>query len=212
MCQEKIDELINDFDKYLEIFREKMQFSGPSIYFHDATIGMRRSADLHTLIKDEKFIEYLYAVLTSWGMHSLRGGPKLLEFDKFAEETKAMGQKVLSLDGKTLGEITKTEINLLYQTLVNNSIMQTNTRIVGNSKLLHHLLPDLIPPIDGANILRFFDLEGSDIKVFPELMNYFKSIYNKIAWNKISYDGPMNSSRPKLIDNAIIGYNIDIRG
>ena len=39
----------------------------------------------HLLLKDARFLEYLYATLTAWGLNRFDGGPKLRDFEDFCE-------------------------------------------------------------------------------------------------------------------------------
>ena len=65
-----VEALVSDFDDWVRRFEASGAFSGPSVYFHEQAIARRR---LHTtaasLLADQQFLEYVYAVLPSWGMH-----------------------------------------------------------------------------------------------------------------------------------------------
>ncbi|ODS39870.1 hypothetical protein BEH94_00110 [Candidatus Altiarchaeales archaeon WOR_SM1_SCG] len=87
------------------------------------------------------------------------------------------------------------------------TIMASSKKIVGNSKLYHHILPDLIPPIDGGHTLRFFEYPNdNEPKIFIEVIKKFNFIANSVNWDDIKQDNNFNTSIPKIIDNAIIGY------
>ena len=108
-----------------------------------------------------------------------------------------------------LGEVESIHIRTLMEVLQEHTVMATMPRLVGNSKLLHHLLPDLVPPIDNRNTLWFFgNPAGEDHEILAQLMTRFRDIHNRINWDEVIYNGPFNTSRPKLIDNAIIGYRL----
>ena len=207
MCIGRINQLVEQFTTYLNSFIERSPYEGPSIYFHERVISLRRSAPLDKLLQCNWFIEYLYSVLVSWGMHRMDGGARLKPFTDFAREVRGIGQRIVSLAFIQLGEVQTTHINILCEVLQEQTVMVTTPRLVGNSKVFHHLLPDLVPPIDNANTLWFFENpRGSDADIFRFAMEKFKDIHNRITWAEVAYNGPMNTSRPKLIDNAIIGY------
>lgn len=44
------------------------------------------------------------------------------------------------------------------------TIVDNKSRLVSGTKTLHHLLPDLFPPMDGKWTGRFFEWGGSDLR------------------------------------------------
>lgn len=209
MCDESVNLLIQNFNQYLEYFKESNPYYGPSLYFHDKIIEIRRTNQLDTLIEDDRFIEYLYSLLACWGMHRMTGGPHLKDFPEFSTIVRNIGRRTLTLQDVQLGNIQQQHIDLLCQVLNDETIMQSKPKIVGNSKLYHHLFPDLVPPIDKANTLWFFEKpRGSDTEVFQFVMKKYIKIHNSINWETVVYNGPMNTSRPKIIDNAIISFKL----
>ena len=98
-------------------------------------------------------------------------------------------------------------------------------RFVANSKVMHFLLPDFIPPMDKGHILYFFygwkskNGKGRDIKRYPnmknkeeeyfwEILKLFQFIANKLELTDTDLRNKWDTSIPKIIDNAIIGYNL----
>ena len=78
--------------------------------------------------------------------------------------------------------------------------------------MLHHLLPDLIPPIDRQYTFRFFTgqmMVASDRTAFlswlPQLANIGSRCQQPIL-DAIRRGGFMATGEAKVIDNAIMGY------
>ena len=79
------------------------------------------------------------------------------------------------------------------------------------TKALHHLLPELVPPIDRTYTIRFFHQnttmprgdEDAFREVYPALVEIAARAGDHL---KVNNRSPMNTSRTKIIDNAIIGY------
>jgi len=98
-------------------------------------------------------------------------------------------------------------------------IMATKRRIVGISKTLHFLLPDLVMPIDSTNtMLAFYGYNRYDNipeKEFKTYSNIFKKSYaiaKRLKLTESDVDGLWWScSVPKLIDNAIFGFFINMK-
>jgi len=90
-------------------------------------------------------------------------------------------------------------------------------KIVANSKALHHVLPQLVPPIDRQYTLRFF---FNNLMFAPaDQHRKFATVYTRFheigatcrdqidrALADPEADAKMNTSFTKVIDNAIIGY------
>lgn len=83
--------------------------------------------------------------------------------------------------------------------------------------MVHHLFPDLIPPVDGRYTVRFFyghqpDLGGvRGAAVFREIFPRFRGIATACAdqIDSLIGVGSMSTSFAKLIDNPIVGYGIE---
>jgi hypothetical protein len=78
--------------------------------------------------------------------------------------------------------------------------------------MLHHLLPDLIPPIDRQYTFRFFTGQmavmsdrAAFLSWFPQLANIGSRCQQPIQ-DAIRRGGFMATGEAKIIDNAIIGY------
>jgi hypothetical protein len=104
-------------------------------------------------------------------------------------------------------------------------IMESPSVFVGSTKLLHHLLPDLVPPMDRAYTLSFLSaLDRRDPKSRPfrvtakdrktgEFGIFWKGMQfaGHVARARTGVEdfvgrGAMSGSTPKLIDNAIIAW------
>ena len=79
-------------------------------------------------------------------------------------------------------------------------------------KALHHVLPDLVLPIDREHTIRFFFdnknfIQGKDEVAFLEMFPYFHLMAVRCR-DKIEMriGRGMNTSPTKVLDNAIVGY------
>jgi hypothetical protein len=212
----RIDDLINNFQYYLNYFTEHIKFSGPSIYFHKKAIEKIRNCESYDrLFDDDLYFDYLYATLVSWGMHKMEEkGPKMVDYDKFKGSIRSIRQHLIDLREYRLEDILEGQVNWVKKKLkyIFNSlkIMAREAKLVGNSKALHHLLPDLATPIDRQHTLRFFynNLNintQKEEKMFLELFDKFRYISQALKGDNFTFTG-FNTSIPKIIDNAIIGY------
>lgn len=216
----RMDDLCGSkFLAYVELGRHK--YAGPSVYFHRKTVDRFQGlqSNIFQAAKDERFCELLYATLVSWGMHDMRAA-KMPDFETFSDRLAKLSPQINDLSQYHLGTLSEDDLPTVRDRVwalilgLQGSATESS-RLVANSKLLHHLLPRLIPPIDRANTGLFFGYENeADLQGLEKQERAFRFIFpwlNSIAQNvKNSLDGftyaGFNSSPTKVIDNAIIGF------
>jgi hypothetical protein len=216
--QDRVDHLIADFAQYVEAFAKANPFTGPSWHFHHKTLAVLRQHRRPCEALDcDEFFEYLYATLTAWGLHRMGPrGAKLLDLSEIRETF--IGQKEAIRDVQSLSIISIATAELpaivskLWTILRSLRVGAGETKIVANSKALHHLLPHLVPPIDRAYTLRFFynntALNQGDEVAFGEIYPCFHRIALARQEQIRGHIGrrPWNTSQTKVIDNAIVGF------
>ena len=218
--RERANALSREFTRYLRAFDAAAKFSGPSLYFHLQTIRIRRECrEIPDLLESELFFEYLYATLASWGMHRMgRGNTKLRDLAEIKESVCAQSGSLEKLQRIRLSSLTSAEfqriIPLTWRVLGSLSISIAQARLVANSKVLHHILPDLVPPIDRTYTFNFFYnrnmLTVSEEEAFTEMMVHFHSIASANAHVLQSMIGPgWYTSETKILDNALVGYVVE---
>ncbi|MCK4252453.1 hypothetical protein KAX97_13475 [candidate division WOR-3 bacterium] len=214
---ERVNAICLFFDSYIEEFNKANLFSGPSPYFHFRALDKLKSLKSPSAaVNDELFLEYLYATLTAWGLHRMGPrGAKLVEFDVFVRSLKNQKDKIEILEKRSLLNLSDVDlsstIDILWDVLANIEVSASKTKLVANSKALHHFLPDLIPPIDRQYTLRFFydhkTINGRDEQLFREIYPQFHKIGLKCKDQIRSYLGyGFHTSDTKVIDNAIVGF------
>ena len=217
-ARSNVEALVAGFDEYVQRFETSGAFSGPSVYFHRRAIERRR---LHTsvgdLLADELFLEYVYAVLPAWGMHRMGNqSAKVCEFSQFAASLRAAAPLIgklwpLSITGLAPGSVPAVGQEA-WRIIAALKVSMSETQIVAGSKTLHHVLPDLIPPIDRQYTFRFFTgqkaINSGDHRAFLEWFPYLAEIGRRCHRSidaAITRDG-MATGKSKVIDNAIIGF------
>jgi hypothetical protein len=197
---------------------EREAFPGPSLYFHVRAIERRRQhQNARSLLKDIQFLEYAYAVLPAWGMHQM--GPQAAKVGDFAAIVTALRQQAPALDDLWPLRITaltpdaaRQSAETAWQVIAAIKISTSRTQIVAGSKMLHHLLPDLIPPIDRQYTFSFFTgqkMVASDHVAFLDWLPQFAAIGTRCQEpirDAINRGGFMATGEAKVIDNAIMGF------
>ncbi len=218
----RVNRLCDNFDYYLKEFDETARLTGPSVYFHIRTLNTLERLGVRAALEDLNFLEYLYATLTSWGLHKMGPiGAKLVDFESFRTNLSNQRDCILSLQNYKLGQLTRENsdaiVNALWKILSSLRISETKTQIVAGSGTLHHLLPNLMPPIDRAHTIRFFYCRrgvktvalpsGGEERIFKQIYPFFIEIALRNQENiaKHIYHG-LHTSETKVIDNVIIEF------
>lgn len=194
----------------------KFEFPESSLYFHKRVIGMvRESGDYGKLLNDKLFLEFVYATLSTWGMDRMDGGARLVKFENFQDSVLKNISLLKELSAYKMNEVDEGEIQKIkgeLSILFDSLAVMEGKKLVGVSKALHHLLPDLVPPIDGRYTLNFFYgstnyTEKNQKDKFFAIFEKFCSISRKVRLtdNDLT-QRDWDTSIPKLIDNAIIGF------
>jgi len=223
----RVNDLNENFKHYLYVFDEQNLFSGPSLYFHYKTLERAKEVgSVESILWDKCYLEYLYATLTSWGLHRMgSGSTKLAEYPVFKESLQNLSDNLSELEHHKLIEMDKNEVlevnKKIKEVFEELRISTSGTQLVAGSKALHHILPDLIPPVDRSYTIRFFYgnkggrnqvplPSGGDSRIFGEIYPLFWYIGTKNKEDIIESIGKeFYTSQTKVIDNAIIGYVIE---
>jgi hypothetical protein len=215
--QARTVQLSSNFTEYLESFRKSDTFVGPSVYFHNKTLEIRRRCGtVRETLQSDQFYDYLYATLTAWGMHRMgKGYTKLGDIEEMKSSFRAQVDRIVQLEELSLLDIDVAIlpkiITAVWAVLSHLKVSLAVAQIVANSKALHHVLPALVPPIDHTYTYTFLynrnNLSIAEAQAFPEMYSCFHYIAsNNRGQIKASLGKAWNTSETKTIDNAIVGY------
>ncbi|HNT55650.1 MAG TPA: hypothetical protein PKG95_13105 [Anaerolineaceae bacterium] len=219
--ERNIDEISDRFDDSLNAFDQANLFTGPSLYFHQQTIAFRKT-HLHVTeaIYDQSLMEALYATLTAWGMHRMgKTQAKLCDFHRMWNSFKQAAEFLQGFENYRLMDLSENEISTItaavWAAISQLEVGIGQVKLVGGAKALHHILPDLVPPIDREYTLQVL-LGNKRIKetgwqefalVFPQLHQMARRNRERVL-QALAHRGGMNSSATKILDNALIGYRL----
>jgi hypothetical protein len=196
-------------------------FGGPSLHFHLRALAAGEAGDF------DRFVEAVYAMLVAWGMHRMgRGGPKMVEFEKFQSSLGSVWPFVLDLRHVKPEELGDAGWRDLEQIFCRIRCMETETSLVGNSKVLAHALPRLIPPIDRRYTLGFLfgkpDIKNGLEAEWKRLQTILRDFFYPLVrsdelrsktreWMCDRSTFRWDTSPLKVIDNLVIGLVISER-
>lgn len=226
MCHypQQVKDILQNANCYHEAFYKAYwngaTFRGPSLYFHKRAVetslqrGYTKDFDTH--------VEYIYATLVSWGMHRMgRLGPKMRDYDSFKSSITRLYGDIVKAAEIDYQNITPVDLRRLGRIFENLHVMQTDARLVARSKVMAHLFPDLIPPIDRRYTLMYLNghtniQNGNAWEIMQGIIWwFFKPIACDPAfqqqakqWMARQDEHPWDTSVFKVIDNLIIGERL----
>lgn len=189
--------------------------SGHDLECYREIIAMHKEYDLKDLLENQAFPAKLYETLEQWDMN--RRGARMVPFDSFAESVRFWKRSLIRLNEYKLHDDIETEFSAIYEILekvfCNLKVMESKRRIVGVSKVLHFLLPDLIMPIDSKYTMeafygynKFSNIAKDEFRTFRDIFERTFEIASRLQLSPSDIDGVQwKTSVPKLIDNAVIG-------
>ncbi len=221
MFDDQRNHLLNSLDEAHAKYYQAALFGGPSLHFHLKGLEAGRAQNF------DAFAEYAYAVLASWGMHRMGpGGSKMCEFDKFESSLRSVWPAALELQKKTPSNLDEGDWKSLKSVFCGICCMASRTLLVGNSKVMAHLLPNLIPPVDRQYTLKFLygsgQITNDDELEWKKLEAILKGFFYPIArsslfqskaeeWLAHGDQFQWDTSPLKIVDNLVIGLSKTVR-
>ncbi len=207
-----------------------LAFGGPCVYFHNECLAAGKEEFL-----SQRHIEMLYATLTAWGMHRMgdseKAKAKLTDWATFRSSVATQGERLQQFRPYQLLEMSEAEYSTAVLELQPHyhklDLSVSSATIVVNSKALHHLFPEFIPPIDRQYTVRFFtqaaekwldsagkfkaiqlpkDLDDQ-FRLFHDICTEIKHLANQVDPSLLRQEREQfRVSTPKALDNAIVNY------
>ena len=208
-----VDGILQNYQEYYDVFIEAATFSGPSVYFHNKALSLRDGDDT------ERFLESVYSVLVSWGMHRMGSrGAKMIHFNDFYDSVDSIWGNIEEAKTFNHESMTENDWKLVQKIYESIQIMEGKTHIVGKSKVMAHLLPNIIAPVDRQYTLDYLH-RNKGIKIDYQwglmksiMTNFYHPIdeddgFQRFANELVGKNNGIgwNTSRLKIIDNLVIG-------
>lgn len=218
LIRNRLTELIKHFQPSLASYDSDPPFTTTQRDFHLKTVAIRRRHKSAAQAADDpEFCLSLYATLQAWGIG--QRDSILVPIEAFCRDLSARKDDFakfddLLIDNPTL-PIHQTASDL-WLLITSMQIVENKAKLVSGSKALHHLLPNLIVPIDRQYTRRFFGLVrpefqgqyGSQRPIFMDIFTEFARIARAVPLvsSLERPNCPWRTGRTKLIDNALIGF------
>lgn len=211
----KVTRVLRNAGSYHRQYYAVKTFGGPSLHFH------RRALGLDGRVPVKGMPELIYGVLASWGMHRMgKGGSKMLPFETFEASVHAIAADIAKAKRIAPAAMRDANWSLLETIFKGIRVMKSKTSIVGNSKVLAHLLPHAVAPVDREYTLKFLFQSGNITNHLDKEWLLFRKIHEEFfypiandavfqkqatKWIGNQSKWPWDTSPLKVIDNLVIG-------
>lgn len=209
----RIEILIARFARYVEAFDQDPPFNREQLDIHQSVIQQRSGfGSVEAALESDKFVSDLRTLLCRWRMNGRSA--RLEESVVFAHNLRAKTGEIAELEELSidcdLDSLQRTVIPALQRLIPALGLNRNNAKIVVGFKLLHHLLPHLIPPLDRKYTGRFFIWHGQDFQyrqpqIIEQAMITFNEVARETALRDFVGEG-WRTSTSKIIDNAIVAF------
>jgi hypothetical protein len=205
--------LIETFTECVAAYDRLVPFLRSGQYqMHRATIDRRNHrATVGAALEDDEFLGLLYQTLRRWGI-GIRGS-RLVPLAEFRSLLRAQACAIAGLEGVRIDDPTldvPAAADAVWEVIKTLNIVSNISVIVPGTKTMHHLLPDLVPPMDRAWTGAFFlwsatAPQHAQAATFKRTFASFARIARDVGPNQYVGTG-WRTSRTKVLDNALIDY------
>ena len=212
---------VSDFPRNLKEFDTEKLVADFQVDLHRETMRLHKAhrGPLSELVNCRDFVIALYATLVAWGMG--RRSVQLVDLDEFAEGLKRIAEmrEFARLSRRSLARLggdseqVAGDIWRLIETL---KPTRSKSQLVAGTKVLHHIFPKLVPPVDRTYTRAFFHVSFSNPKrheaAFVRVFCCFADAAHRVCKSQRAFRAVrkrlgkrMHTSLPKMLDNALIG-------
>lgn len=202
-----------NFGVYVAHFSTHVPLTKAAQYqFHRRTIDLRRElGSAEHAIEDDRFVDSLYETLQAWGNGRRRSN--LVSSENFATALRTHLPKIVALDALSIEdpwldvEGVASRISELIGEL---GVVNNSATIVPGTMTLHHILPDLVVPLNREWSGQFFQWRPHDVqnpteRTFTNTFTVLAHVGAQVTPSRLLNEG-WNSSSSKVLDNAVIGF------
>jgi hypothetical protein len=205
------------FFYFIDICNKEYRFAHDLEFYRDIIAMHKDAQDIVKLIRNDHFCRKLYSTLEAWDMNKRKA--ELNDFEIVRKSIQQHEPYLVDLYKNKLESIgeenAQTIIRDLEFVFCHLETMKSKRRIVGVSKTMHFLLPDLVMPVDSTYSMPYFygtnrysPKAEREFQMFLDIFTKTRRITNTLQLTNKDADGEKwNTSIPKLIDNAIIGFD-----
>lgn len=212
VVQARLEGLVAGFAKYVHDYDELTPFTSEQAIAHRATIAnLKAAGGVEAALADRGFVTSLHRTLLAWRL-GMRAS-YLVSEDEFFRALQAARPAIAALEPFRIDDV-DVQVDIadqIWRVIDGLRVVNNKAKLVAGTKTLHHLLPDLVVPMDREWTGRFFGLHAPEWQTNQR--RTFRRIHELLAGvarasNPADYvtgEG-WRTSRTKVLDNALIAY------
>jgi hypothetical protein len=159
LIKARVAKLTSGFEHYMQVYDDQVSFTSKQLAAHRSCLTLREEAgSVAAAVRDDQFVRALRQTLRAWQV-GVRGG-RLVPDGEFAGALRAALPRLEALEGLTIdaADLSAAVPEQLWRLVESLGVVENKAKIVAGMKALHHLLPDLVVPMDRAWTGKFFQL------------------------------------------------------
>jgi hypothetical protein len=209
----RVAQLITGFGEYVQAYDDNPPFSPEQLRVHRRTVALRQQAgSVRAAVDNGTFVESLYLTLRKWRIGQRQS--KLVSLDDFKAALRAVLPRMEQLERVAINgaglpaNLTEQVWKLVYSL----GVVENNAKIVAGTKTLHHLLPNLVPPMDRDYTRAFFGFPNPALGdyrqpgVFRDMYDHLAEIARQVRPKAYVTGSGWRTSRTKILDNAVVAF------
>lgn len=214
IIEERVGRLVSGFGRYVQVHDQRVPFTGEQLAAHRQTIELRRRAgSVQAAVQDPEFVASLRRTLLAWGIG--RRASRLVPEDDFADALRSAQPAIADLEALTIETLNTADdvAEQLWATIEALGVVTNQAKLVAGTKTLHHLLPDLVVPMDREWTGTFFQLHlpewqdaASQRRIYLMTFGQFAHIARLVRPQRFVTGDRWRTGPAKILDNALIGF------
>jgi hypothetical protein len=210
----RVAKLTNGFARYVQAYDDRVSFTSTQLAAHRACLDLRHEAgSVAAAVHDERFVRALRQTLRAWKV-GIRAG-RLVQEEDFAAALQAALPQLQALEGFAIdaADLPDDIGERLWSLIEALGIIENKAKIVAGTKALHHLLPDLVVPMDRiwtGSFFGFHDPQWQDARsqrrIFTLAYGHFAAVARQVQPQRYVTGQGWLTCRTKILDNALIGF------
>ncbi|MFD8493314.1 hypothetical protein [Amycolatopsis sp. NPDC059657] len=210
--QARLDGLVAGFARYVDSYDRLTPFTTQQAVAHRTTIAKLESAGgVAAAVADREFVLSLHKTLLTWGLG--KRGSYLVPEDEFFRALQAAKPALEELEPLHISDTAASSdvADRIWQVLDSLGVVTNKARLVAGTKTLHHLLPNLVVPMDRLWTGRFFGLhpyewQSDQQRTFRRVHTAFATVAQAVTPESYVTGAGWSTSPAKVLDNALIAY------
>ncbi len=174
--------LIGGFESYVQAYDDHVPFTGEQLTSHRRTTDLRRRAgSVSAAVEDPEFVTSLRKTLLAWGVG--RRASRLVPEAEFAAALQAVAPHLKALEPLTINgrSLPHDMADVLWQIIESLGVVMNKAKVVAGTKTLHHMLPELVPPMDRAWTGFFFQFHLPEWQGVDSQRRLFRIAYDQFV-------------------------------